>query len=131
MSGITKGFAALPEPSYYAVIFSSLRTLGDNGYGQMSDRMVELAKEQPGYLGVESARGADGFGITVSYWQDEAAIRHWKATAEHLIAQETGIRHWYEHYELRVAKVERAYGKQPQREDVGTNDDVAVVWGGQ
>jgi heme-degrading monooxygenase HmoA len=131
MSGIAKGFAGLPKPSYYAVIFSSLRTPNDNGYGKMADRMVELAKEQPGYLGVESARGADGFGITVSYWQDEIAIRNWKAHAEHLIAQETGIRHWYEHYELRIAKVERAYGKQPQREDVQTHDDVAVVWGGQ
>jgi heme-degrading monooxygenase HmoA len=136
MSGIAKGFAQLPKPSYYAVIFSSLRTSGGcndektGGYGRMANRMVELAKEQPGYLGVESARGADGFGITVSYWESEKSIRNWKAHAEHLSAQETGIRHWYEHYELRVAKVERAYGRQPQREDVQTND-VAVVWGGQ
>jgi heme-degrading monooxygenase HmoA len=131
MNNIPDTFATLPNPYYYAVIFSSVRTTGDNGYGQTSERMVELAKEQPGYLGVESARGADGFGITVSYWESEEAIRNWKATAEHLIAQETGIRHWYEHYELRIAKVERAYGKQPQRNDVQTNDDVAVVWGGQ
>jgi heme-degrading monooxygenase HmoA len=131
MSEPTKHFAQLPKPSYYAVIFSSLRTSDDNGYGRTAERMVELAKTQPGYLGVESARGVDGFGITVSYWQDETSIRAWKAHAEHLIAQETGIRHWYEHYELRVAKVERAYGKQPQREDVQINDDVAVVWGGQ
>jgi heme-degrading monooxygenase HmoA len=130
MSGISKGFARLPKPNYYAVIFSSLRTTGDNGYSRMAERMVELAKEQPGYLGVESARGADGFGITVSYWESEEAIRNWKKHAEHLIAQETGIRHWYEHYELRVAKVERAYGKQPQAEDVQTNDDVTVIWGG-
>lgn len=131
MSGISNNFARLPKPHYYAVIFSSVRTSGDNGYGHTAERMVELAKKQPGYLGVESARGADGFGITVSYWESEEAIRNWKQHAEHLIAQETGIRHWYEHYELRVAKVERAYGKQPQRDDVQTNDDVAVVWGGQ
>jgi heme-degrading monooxygenase HmoA len=131
MNSSAKHFAQLPKPSYYAVIFSSLRTTGDNGYGQTSERMVELAKEQPGYLGVESARGADGFGITVSYWESEEAIKSWKKHAEHLIAQETGIRHWYEHYELRIAKIERAYGKQPQRNDVQTHDDVAVVWGGQ
>jgi heme-degrading monooxygenase HmoA len=135
MSSNAKQFAQLPEPSYYAVIFSSLRTPNGNDektgdYSKMAERMVELAKEQPGYLGVESARGADGFGITVSYWESETAIRNWKRNAEHLIAQETGIRHWYAHYELRIAKVERAYGKQPQREDVGTNDNVAVVWGG-
>jgi heme-degrading monooxygenase HmoA len=104
-------FARLPKPPYYSVIFSSLRTAGEQGYGATADRMVELAQAQPGFLGVESARGEDGFGITVSYWESEAAIKHWKAHAEHLIAQETGIKTWYEHYELRVAKVERAYGK--------------------
>lgn len=106
-------FATTPEPPYYAVIFTSLRTDGDQDYGHMADRMVELAREQPGFLGVESARGADGFGITVSYWTSEEAIRNWKANAEHRIAQETGKLRWYADYQLRVAKVERAYGKQP------------------
>jgi heme-degrading monooxygenase HmoA len=104
-------FATLPQPPYFAVIFSSHRTPGDNGYGDMADRMVELAAQQDGYLGIESARGADGFGITVSYWRDEAAIVKWKANAEHLVAQQNGHERWYEHFELRVAKVERAYGK--------------------
>ncbi len=75
----------------------------------MADRMVELAQRQPGFLGVESARDAEGFGITVSYWENELSIRAWKNHAEHRIAQETGIQDWYQHYETRVAKVERAY----------------------
>lgn len=104
-------FAATPEPPFYAVIFSSLRTAGDDGYGQMADRMVELASSQPGFLGVESARGADGFGITVSYWANEEAIAKWKANAEHRVAQDSGKARWYADYQLRVAKVERAYGK--------------------
>jgi heme-degrading monooxygenase HmoA len=104
-------FAHLPEPPYYAVIFSSQRTEGSNGYGQMAERMVELARQQPGFLGVESARDSDGFGITVSYWSSEAAIAAWKANVEHFAAQEMGKRTWYAHYEMRVAKVERAYGK--------------------
>ncbi len=104
-----ENFANLPKPPYYAVIFSSQRTQGDLGYDAMSDRMVELAVQQPGYLGAESVRNADGFGITVSYWQDEASIVAWKRHAEHRIAQETGQTRWYEHYETRVAKVERAY----------------------
>lgn len=103
--------ATTPAPPYYAVIFTSLRTEGDNGYGSMADRMVELAAEQPGFLGVESARGADGLGITVSYWESTKAIADWKANAEHRIAQETGKSQWYADYQLRVAKVERAYGK--------------------
>ena len=106
--GATSFAKGLKAP-YYAVIFSSLRTDGDNGYGAMGDRMVELAAQQPGYLGVESVRGADGFGITVSYWDSEQAIVNWKANAEHLEAQRKGWSDWYAHFELRVAKIERSY----------------------
>jgi heme-degrading monooxygenase HmoA len=109
-------FARDLKPPYYAVVFSSLRTAGDSqvqrGYAAMSERMAELAAAQPGYLGIESARDADGFGITVSYWQTLADIAAWKAHAEHKIAQETGKSDWYVHYETRIAKVERAYSKR-------------------
>jgi heme-degrading monooxygenase HmoA len=103
-------FPKLPAPPYYAVIFSSQRPPDDNGYGEMADRMVELAAMQPGFLGVESARGADGFGITVSYWSTLEAIAAWRSHAEHRVAQETGKSAWYEHYEVRITRVERAYG---------------------
>lgn len=103
-------FANTPQPPYYAVIFSSRRTAGDNGYGRVAERMVELAADQPGFLGVESARGEDGFGITVSYWASQEAIAAWKGNLEHVAARELGNSTWYEHYELRVARVERAYG---------------------
>lgn len=105
-------FANTPGPPYYAVIFSSTRTPGDNGYAETADRMVELAKKQPGFLGVESARGADGFGITVSYWESLDAIGAWRRHTEHQAAQESGKKIWYNHYELRIAKVERAYGSR-------------------
>lgn len=107
----SSSFAQMPAPPYFAVIFSSQRTEDDGGYGKMAARMMELAAQQPGFLGAESARGNDGFGITVSYWSSTEAISAWKANAEHLAAQEMGKREWYEHYELRIAKVERAYGK--------------------
>ena len=103
--------ARTPEPPYYAVIFTNQRTTGDKGYGAMAERMMELASQQPGFLGAESTRDANGFGITVSYWQSEETIRKWKANAEHLGAQEAGKKTWYADYALRVAKVERAYGK--------------------
>ncbi|HSI64144.1 MAG TPA: antibiotic biosynthesis monooxygenase [Candidatus Saccharimonadia bacterium] len=103
--------ATTPEPPYYAVIFTSTRTEGERGYGHMAERMVELARQQPGFLGVESVRAADGAGITVSYWESEEAIRNWKANAEHLDAQRGGQTTWYADYFLRVAKVERQYGK--------------------
>ncbi|MFC3626137.1 antibiotic biosynthesis monooxygenase family protein [Vogesella amnigena] len=101
-------FANTPEPPYWAVIFSNQRTAGDAGYGDMAARMVELAGEQPGFLGAESARDGDGFGITVSYWASEEAIAGWKANAEHRLAQQQGFASWYAGFALRVAKVERA-----------------------
>jgi len=104
-------FAHTPPPPYYAAIFTSQRTPGDQAYGAMADRMVALASQQDGYLGAESVRDAQGFGITVSYWASEDAIRQWKQNAEHQVAQAHGHRTWYEHFELRIAKVERAYGK--------------------
>ena len=107
MSG--SGFAMTPEPPYYAVVFASQRNDGDHGYGATADRMVELAAQQPGFLGVESVRGEDGFGITVSYWDSEESIRAWKRHAEHAAARDRGRKEWYEHFELRIAKVERAY----------------------
>lgn len=100
--------AATPPAPYYAVIFTSLRTEVDSGYGDMADRMVALASDQPGFLGVESAR--EGVGITVSYWQSLEAIRAWKVNAEHLVAQQTGRSDWYRQYKTRIAKVERDYG---------------------
>lgn len=95
-----------PQPPYYAVIFSSQRTEGDNGYGIMAERMVELASQQKGFLGVESARDSQ-LGITVSYWDSLAAIKHWKENSAHLVAQERGKREWYNSFALRVCKVER------------------------
>ena len=101
--------AKTPAPPYYAVIFSSLRTDADLGYGEAATRMLELAREQPGFLGVESARGEDGLGITVSYWASEAAILAWKQHPEHSAIRERGRSTWYSACSTRVCKVERAY----------------------
>ncbi|MCF5349313.1 antibiotic biosynthesis monooxygenase [Pseudomonas simiae] len=100
--------APTPSPPYYAVIFSSQRTEGDQGYGQAASRMLELAREQPGFLGVESAR-EDALGITVSYWESEAAILAWKQQAEHRAVREQGRAAWYSAFQTRVCKVERDY----------------------
>lgn len=99
--------AKTPAAPYYAVIFTSLRTPGDDGYGDMATRMVELAAQQPGFLGVESAR--EEVGITVSYWADLESIAQWKRNAEHQIAQQTGRSKWYAAYTTRIARVERDY----------------------
>ena len=101
--------ANTPEPPYYAVIFTSLQSDNTEGYAQTAARMVELAAQQPGFLGVESAR--EQLGITVSYWTDLASIRQWKAHAEHREAQKMGMEQWYSKYMTRISLVERDYGK--------------------
>ncbi len=107
----TPGIARTPEPPYYAVIFTSKRSPADErGYGAMAQRMVDLGSRYDGFLGMESVRGADGVGITVSYWRNEAAILAWKRDTEHEKAQRGGRAAWYERFEVRIAKVERAYG---------------------
>jgi len=100
-------FADTPEPPYVAVIFTSTRTEGDNGYVPMAESMNELASKQPGFLGVESAR--EDIGITVSYWVDQAAARAWKEVAAHRVAQRQGREIWYQDYRVRIATVDRDY----------------------
>ena len=101
-------FAVTPETPYVAVIFTSVRPPGDDGYAAMSAAMDRLAAEQPGYLGIEAAR--DGLGITVSYWADEASAQAWKQVAAHVVAQQRGRETWYADYRVRVAVVHRDYG---------------------
>ena len=92
---------------YYAVIFTNVRSTVDGGYHQMAEEMMALAAEQPGYLGVDHAREA--VGITVSYWESLEAIAAWKAQADHRQAQEKGKTLWYDHYTVRICRVEREY----------------------
>lgn len=96
-----------PTPPYYAVIFSALQSDALNGYSEMAEKMVELASKQDGFIGVESAEGE--IEITISYWKDEASIQAWKSNLEHKMAQKKGKKDWYDAFEIRVAKVERAY----------------------
>ena len=103
-------FAATPEPPYYAVVFTSLRRDTDpEGYARTAALIDELARDQPGFLGIESVRDASGLGITVSYWASESAIVAWKRVADHRIAQRNARARWYADYVVRVARVERAY----------------------
>lgn len=99
--------APTPEPPYLAVIFTSRRVAGDDGYEETAARMFELAAEQPGFLGIETAREDEG--ITVCYWRDEESITGWRENAEHQLAREQADR-WYRSWSVRVARVERAYG---------------------
>ena len=100
--------AKTPQPPYYAVIFTTVVNSDLRGYEETANRMEFLAKQQPGYLGIESARST--LGITVSYWESLEAIVAWKNNVEHTEAREKGRTLWYKKYELRICKVERAYG---------------------
>jgi heme-degrading monooxygenase HmoA len=100
--------AQTPVPPYFAVIFTSIRTDGDHGYSETADQMLELARQQDGFLGVESARNE--IGITVSYWRDLECIRKWRENMNHAVARYKGRKEWYQSFKVRIAKVERDYG---------------------
>jgi len=95
------------KPPYYAVIFTSVRTEIEEGYSEMADLMITLAKQQEGFIGVESARSE--IGITVSYWKDIDSIRNWKQNIDHLEAQQQGREQWYQSYTTKICLVEREY----------------------
>ena len=92
---------------YYAVIFTSSQTENTKGYSKIADKMEKLAKQQIGFIGVDSVRNE--VGITVSYWESLEAIKSWKKQSEHLQAQLKGRNHWYSWYNVKICKVERAY----------------------
>jgi heme-degrading monooxygenase HmoA len=104
--------AQLPEPPYYAVVFTSLRAAGGgdgDGYAETAEEMFALVRSQPGFLGADSARAPNGLGITVAYFRDEASIVAWRANADHTAARKMGRERWYDAYAIHVARVERAY----------------------
>ncbi|RDE05025.1 antibiotic biosynthesis monooxygenase family protein [Sphingomonas aracearum] len=93
-----------------AIVFTSARTADDEeGYSRAARAMEALAAEQPGFRGMESARGADGIGITVSYWANEESAVAWRAHADHRAIREQGRERWYDWYRVTVARVERGY----------------------
>jgi heme-degrading monooxygenase HmoA len=98
------------KPPYYAVIFTSIQTENSEGYTEMADKMHQLAREQPGFLGMESAK--DEIGITVSYWASLEAIKNWKQHIDHLEAQKLGRKQWYSWYRTRICRVEKDYSFQ-------------------
>jgi len=97
------------ETPYYAVIFTSQKKIESDGYDLMAEKMEKLSSQQDGFVGIQSVRGADGFGITVSYWKTLEDIAKWKNLIEHREAQQKGKSSWYSGYEVRVCKVERQY----------------------
>ncbi|MFM9587860.1 antibiotic biosynthesis monooxygenase family protein [Streptomyces scabiei] len=97
------------EPPYYAVVFTSTRTRDQSGYAETAERMEELVKGVPGFLGMDQAWRPGGPAITVGYFRDAAAIERWRTDVEHRAAQERGRAEWYENYTLHIAKVERSH----------------------
>lgn len=99
--------ANTPKPPYYSVIFTSQRTDGDNGYEDTSDRMLQKAAEIDGFIGVESLRNEEGFGITVTYWKSLESINVWRNHMGHMEAKKKGREMWYSKYMIRICKIER------------------------
>lgn len=98
--------AETPPPPYYAVIFTSARIAGENGYDEMASRMAELSAAQEGFLGMEHA-SSENLSITVCYWTSREAIDNWRENVEHKIAQRMGRESFYRAFATRVCRVER------------------------
>ncbi|MFD5416703.1 antibiotic biosynthesis monooxygenase family protein [Streptomyces sp. NPDC127069] len=98
------------EPPYVMAVFSNVRTSDDSGYPEVLSRMNEIVRENPGFLGYESARTPGGLGITVAYFRDHESLAAWRTDLEHQAAMKHGRAHWYESYTLHVATVERSHG---------------------
>jgi heme-degrading monooxygenase HmoA len=104
------GWGKTPEPPYYVAIFTSQLSEDVEGFEAMAERLVERVREQPGFLAMDSVEGANGIGIIIAYWKDEESIRKWKQHLEHLKAQKLGRERWFKSYQVRIGRVERAYG---------------------
>lgn len=98
--------AKTPKAPYYAVIFTSIRTLEENGYGKVADELMDMVSRQEGFLGAESVRNTEGFGMTISYWDSLDSINKWKKNDPHMKAKELGRKMWYSQYMIRICKVE-------------------------
>lgn len=98
--------AKTPKAPYYAVIFTSIRTSGDNGYAKVGDEIDNIVSKQKGFLGVESVRDKDGFGLTISYWDSLESINEWKYNVPHMEAKDMAKKMWYSKYMIRICKVE-------------------------
>jgi len=107
---MTSRFADMPEPPYYVVIFANQLSDRPEGYREMLSELEALAITMPGYIGRETARDDTGFGMAISYWEDEAALKNWKQQADHLAGQKIGKDRWYSHYVLRIAKLDMNSG---------------------
>lgn len=99
-----------PKPPYFTVIFTSIRTKVEEGYTEMNDSLWADAEKLPGFIGGESLRNEDGFGVTVLYFKEMETIKEWSQYQKHLRAKELGKEKWYSDYRVRIAKVEREYG---------------------
>ena len=114
MSG-SSGFADTPEPPYVAVIFTSLKRMDDAGYGETAAQMSALVRNHPGFLGMESTRDSEGFGVTISYWRDQTAVTGWRSNPEHREARRLGKTNWYRAYRVRICEVKREYAYDEDR----------------
>ena len=116
--------AETPEPPYVAVIFTSVQSSDTEGYLEATERLEALVGQQPGFLGVESARGADGLGITISYWADQAAVRAWRQDEAHTAARDRGRQQWYDRFTVRVAEVRRAGRWERSADPIAQSDSL-------
>ena len=78
-------------------------------YGEASEQMERMARQQPGFVSFKSYVADDGEVIAMSEWEDEDAALAWRRVAEHSAAQSRGRSEFYEDYTLFACKHPRVH----------------------
>ncbi len=106
-------FAHEIPPPYYVVVFTSRRTEVDDGFSVLDAKLYEKAQTYPGFLGMNSFRVADGWGVALVYWKTLENIDAWRRDEQYRAAKEKGRTVWYSDFWVEICRVEQSYGKDP------------------
>jgi len=84
----------------HITIFRNRKRLGMNAsaYALDSERMVELASKQQGFLAYRRYVSDDGESLSIAEWETEKDARAWGRHPEHVAAQGQGRADYYESY---------------------------------
>lgn len=95
-----------------AVIFEVIPTAeGKQEYLSIAAQLREHLKEVPGFISIERFQSLNDESkiLSLSFWEDEAAIARWRNLEQHRAAQAKGRETLFESYRIRVGHIVRDY----------------------
>jgi heme-degrading monooxygenase HmoA len=102
------------QPGFFIVVFEfSVTSEHKDKYFDLALDLKPHLEKIEGFISVErfqSITDPDKF-ISISYWRNEESLVKWRNAGAHRLAQGIGMNQVFQDYNLRVAKVIRAYDK--------------------